>query len=407
MSKHIVTRSIHHRSLLIVVLLIPLIMYLANPLLLIAERKVTDALGREIELPDNIAVVATLSPSLTEILAALDLLDNIRACDTYSLNNVWFMNTSDILRDKGVKDLGGYWWSTVKTQDILEINPDLVLADKGAHKPLLQFFEEYGIRVLYLNGGSATSINEVYNDIYIIGSIFNKADKALEVVDEIERSFSQYLHMLDKYGGKKILIILGLWQGIWVAGKGTFIDDALTRLGLENAAKVFGWVAVSIEDLISWDPDIIIIPEMGITEKDLEEQGIMALNKPVVFLNTTETDILLRPGPLLKYLPETMYKVLTAVFAYEETPFPVTTTTLTIPSAGEEYVVTKVFTETVREFVTITEAITVPVTMVTTLTVLPTELQSETNIAVLIAVVIVGLIVGLLIGYYISLKRHR
>ncbi|MEM4527764.1 MAG: ABC transporter substrate-binding protein [Desulfurococcaceae archaeon] len=407
MSKHIVTRSIHHRSLLIVVLLIPLIMYLANPLLLIAERKVTDALGREIELPDNIAVVATLSPSLTEILAALDLLDNIRACDTYSLNNVWFMNTSDILRDKGVKDLGGYWWSTVKTQDILEINPDLVLADKGAHKPLLQFFEEYGIRVLYLNGGSATSINEVYNDIYIIGSIFNKADKALEVIDEIERSFSQYLHMLDKYRGKKILIILGLWQGIWVVGKGTFIDDALVRLGLENAAKVFGWVAVSIEDLVSWDPDIIIIPEMGINEKDLEEQGIIALNKPVVFLNTTETDILLRPGPLLKYLPETMYKVLTAVFAHEKTPFPVTTTTLTIPSAGEEYVVTKVFTETVREFVTITEAITVPVTMVTTLTVLRTELQSETNIAVLIAMVIVGLIVGLLIGYYISLKRHR
>lgn len=403
MSKQLQTRSMNLKLSVIVLMLA---IYSITPCPVIAELRITDALGREVEISGSVNNVVALSPSITEILASLELLDKVKGCDSQSLNNVWYMNASNLLREMNVRDLGGYWWSTLKTQDILEINSDLVLADKGAHRPLLQFFEEYNVRVVYLNGGSATSINEVYHDIYLVGSIFNKTDKALEVINEIERSFSHYYNLIEKYRGIRVLIIIGIWQGIWVTGKGTFIDDALTRLGLENIAKVFGWAAVNVESITSWNPDLIIVSGMGITERDLEEQGITALNKPIVFLNTTETDIFSRPGPLLKYLPEIMYNIITVKSSprneTSQMP-PVITTTVT----SEKYTVTTVFTETVREFLTITKATTttIPVTITTIMTFMIPE--PRTDLRVIIAMALVGLIIGVSVGYYAGYKRHR
>jgi iron complex transport system ATP-binding protein len=46
-------------------------------------------------------------------------------------------------------------------EEILRLNPDVVLADSGAHKPLQETLESYNVTVVYIHGGSARSINEV------------------------------------------------------------------------------------------------------------------------------------------------------------------------------------------------------------------------------------------------------
>ena len=273
---------------------------------------ITDALGRSVEIPHTPRRVVSLSPSITEILVVLGVDNSIVGADTISLSD-WYMNTSSRLAERGVVNVGGYWWSVVDKEKMLELQPDLVLADKGAHRPLLEWFESYNITVIYLNGGSSRSINDIYSDIYTLGLIFNKTSKAQEVINRIDNAYRDTVSMFRDYWGTRILVVIGFWQGIWVVGKGTFIDDALNRLGLLNSAQVFGWAPVSMETLSQWDPDVIIVSDPTITNDTLKDAGLLDINKPIIVLNSTEIDIVSRPGPLIEYLPNVMYRALSSL----------------------------------------------------------------------------------------------
>lgn len=268
----------------------------------------TDTLGRTIEFNKPPSRVVTLSPSITEIMSELGVLDAIIGVDTYSYND-WYLNISRILINQNVSVVGGYWWSTIKVEEILKLNPDVVLADKGAHRPLLETLESYGLKTIYLHGGSATSINDVYNDIYTIGLLFNRTERALELINEISEVLESSRTLLEPYREKRVLVVIDLWQGIWVAGRGTYIDDLLSKLGLINAADLYGWGSVNIETVYRWNPDLIIIA-CSYPEDTIRSAGLYDLEKPVVQLNETEIDILSRPGPMLKLAPRVVFNTL-------------------------------------------------------------------------------------------------
>jgi iron complex transport system substrate-binding protein len=295
-----------YKSILLLLMLAPL-----TPSILIAEAPivVTDALGRRIEISGVPKRVVSLAPSITEILAALDLLDYVAGADSFSLQD-WYLNTSSRLSERGVVDVGGYWWSVVRVEEILKLNPDVVLADAGAHRPLLETFNSYNLTVLYLQGGSARSINDVLSDIYTIGVVFNRTSEAEELINRVLRALDEGRTLLEPYRGIRVLVVLDFWQGIWVAGRATFIDDVISRLGLVNAAKTIGWSAVSLETIYKWSPDIIVVACSYATTETVKEAGLYDLGKPVVLLNSTEIDIVSRPGPLLVYVPDVLHSAL-------------------------------------------------------------------------------------------------
>jgi iron complex transport system substrate-binding protein len=292
-------------------ILLLLMLALLTPSILIAEAPivVTDALGRRIELSGVPKRVVSLAPSITEILAALDLLDYVVGADSFSLQD-WYLNTSSRLRERGVVDVGGYWWSVIRVEEILKLNPDIVLADAGAHRPLLETFNSYNLTVLYLQGGSARSINDVLSDIYTIGVVFNRTSEAEELINRVLRALDEGRTLLEPYRGIRVLVVLDFWQGIWIAGRATFIDDVISRLGLVNAAITIGWSAVSLENIYKWSPDIIVVACSYATTETVKEAGLYDLGKPVVLLNSTEIDIVSRPGPLLVYAPDVLYSAL-------------------------------------------------------------------------------------------------
>lgn len=273
---------------------------------------VQDATGRTISLNETPSKIVSLSPSITEILAYLGELDRVVGADSISLSDTWF-NVSSILKTRGVIDVGGYWWSTVKAEEILRINPDIVFADKGAHVPLLDFFKNYNITVVYLAGGSSKSIQDVLSDFYTIATLLNKTSLADDFAIKLESELGKYRDLItSKYKGVKVLIIVDLTSGIWVAGKGTYIDDILERLGLSNAcSNIYSWSSISLEKVIELNPDIIVVTYIGPNSNTLKESGLTNLGKPIIVLNQTETDIISRPGPLIIYAPQVIYNVLT------------------------------------------------------------------------------------------------
>jgi len=219
---------------------------------------VVDALNRTVVLDRTPTRVVSLAPSITEIVFYLGLQEYLVGVDSISYNDPYF-GINSYVREKGIADVGGYWWSAVNLEKILELEPDLVLADKGAHQPLLQFFEDYGIKAVYLNGGGAASVEDVVADFKIVSGIYGLEVKAEEFAEKLSRVIAEYREKLEPYRGKRVVMVVGVWQGIWVAGRGTYMDDVVSRLGLVNAATLSGWVAVSAMQILEWNPDIVLV----------------------------------------------------------------------------------------------------------------------------------------------------
>lgn len=288
--------------LVIVITLVGVTLYYRYPILHpntgSNEIVVTDALNRTVSLSSRPSRIISLAPSITEIIFSLDLEKNLVGVDSSSYNTT-YLDINTYCRLHKIADVGGYWWSEINIEKILSLNPDLILADAGAHIKLNQTFNEYGLKVIYLNGGSASSIDDILGDIDIVATIFNVGDRGEELKNNILGKIENAKRYADEHGlkGLKVLVVIGFNGGIWVAGLDTFIDDLLNGIGLSNAAGISGWGAVNIEEIIKWDPDVIIVASMGIDYSIVNESGLPLLDKPIILLNSTETDILLRPGP--------------------------------------------------------------------------------------------------------------
>ncbi len=270
---------------------------------------ITDALGRTITLEDIPARIISLAPSITEELFYLGIQDKLVGADNTSYTDKYY-GIKDYLRKHNIVPLGGYWWSTINIEKILELHPDLVLADKGAHKRLLTVFETYNITVVYLNAGSSRSIQDIYMDMNILATIFNKTEELNTFINNVEKQINTYRDKLSPLHGMRIIVIVGIYNGIWIAGKSTYIDDLLARLGLINPVDIVGWKAVSIEKIAEWNPDVLLVASMGISNDTLREAGIYDLGKPVIILSQEATDALSRPGPLIMNAPKYLYNTL-------------------------------------------------------------------------------------------------
>jgi iron complex transport system substrate-binding protein len=275
---------------------------------------VRDALGRTIMLNKTPERVVSLAPSITESLFYLGLSDKIVGVDNISYTDPYY-GISDYVKKHGIVPVGGYWWSAVSVEKILSLKPDVILADAGAHQPLLHVFQQYNLTIVYLHGGSSRSIEDIYDDFKIIATIFNVSNsKITSFISKLEDEINKYDTLITKnISHLRVVVVVGIYNGIWVAGKSTFMDDILSRLGLVNAAKTIGWSAVSIEDISMWKPDIILVTAMGISNDTLKKAGLYNLGIPIVFMSKNLTDALSRPGPLILRAPSLLYSFLLSV----------------------------------------------------------------------------------------------
>ncbi len=261
---------------------------------------IRDALNRTIVLEGPPRRVASLSPAITETIFMLGAQDRLVAADSYSMST-GFMNISGYCRSHGVVDVGGYW--NVSVEKILGAEPDVVFADAGAHRGLLRVFEDNNLTVIYFHGGAARSVDDVYGDIRLAAEALGVGDdRAAAVIGDIERMIDEAHSVVERTGlrGKRVVVVIDASNAIWVAGRGTFIDDVLDRIGLVNAVGEKGWVSMNPEQLAAASPDIYVLLK-PVSPRDLEEKGVDLSGVVVAEANETLTDELSRPGPRIGY----------------------------------------------------------------------------------------------------------
>ncbi len=273
-------------------------------------RFLVDALGRNVTIPEPPRRVASLSPAVTETLWALGALDRLVAVDHSSDYPPIIVEWR---REGRVVDVGGYWWSTINLEKLVEAKPDLVIAEVGAHAKLLDAFEKYGLNVLYVRGGAARSLEDVYTDVWMVGYALGLEKRAAAWIEAMRRNVTLVSERLREANVTPVDVLVVLWwspQGVWSTGGGTFLADMVSRAGGRLVTSRYsGWVQLSLEELASYKPGLILYTGMAGADRNqtLSVLREMAGSEPIrsmlesgarlCGLYGDAVNLVLRPGP--------------------------------------------------------------------------------------------------------------
>lgn len=234
---------------------------------------ITDREGIVLTIPENVESIISMAPSVTETLVNLGLGDKLVAIDDYS---------------KGIAgvatDLPSFDIMAPDAEKILALNADLIFASgmsKANGTDPFSPMVEAGSCVTYVP--SSETIADIMLDIQFIGDVTKSGDKAKTIVENMRKQIEALTTKLQiPATKKKVYFENSAAPAMYTTGSGTFINEMLDILGLENIfADQTSWVGVSEEVVVEKNPDIIFT-SVNYIENPVDEiigrNGFSAIN---------------------------------------------------------------------------------------------------------------------------------
>ena len=252
----------------------------------------TDDTGRAVVIDQIPQRIVSFGPSITEILFALGLEEKVVGVGDYS----------DYPEAAKLKPKIGNAFNP-SLEKIVELEPDLVLTLK--QEQLNRELDALGIKFMILD---PKDMDGILGNIELVGEITGTKNRAEELIKDMQDSISQVSAQVEDAPKVRVFFIVDATDLTlpWTAGTGSFIDALITMAGGENiAAKGQGaWVQFSLEQIVSSDPEIIIIQTMTggiptVSKEVLEASpawGEMTAVKQGK-IRFIDGDLVSRPGP--------------------------------------------------------------------------------------------------------------
>jgi iron complex transport system substrate-binding protein len=268
---------------------------------------ITDDADREVTIETEPETIVSIQASNTEIAFALGLGDKVIGVSDYC-------NYPVEAQEK--EKVGG---QDINVELVLTLLPDIALVTDyhySTHPEVLQQFEDAGINVIVV--GSATSFEDVYGNIELIGSVTGTKTEAEEIVTDMKQRLQA---VQDKAADsitekKKVWVEVSPAPDIYTTGKNTFMHEMLESIQAINAAENHdGWVKLTEEEIVQLDPEVIITTYGYYIENPSNEvltrEGwaeVPAVKNNNVF--DVDNDTVTRPGPRLIEGVETLAKLI-------------------------------------------------------------------------------------------------
>jgi len=249
-------------------------------------------MGREVRIEKAPQRIVSHVPAITEILFALGLAERVAGVSDYCN-----YPPQAELKPK----VGGFFNPSVEM--IVALNPDLVLTN-GDVKYLVTQLDELGITFIILY---PEDIDGILENIELVGRVTATETRAREVIEDMQARISQVTTKVK--GAPRVRVFYTFattdLNNPWTAGPGSFVDSLITLAGGENigAKAPAAWVQFNIEEVVSSDPEIIIVDAShGTAVTPIEElkqhpvwRQITAIKQNRVY--PIDGDLVNRPGP--------------------------------------------------------------------------------------------------------------
>lgn len=243
-----------------------------------ASRQVTDQLGRQVTLPDTVDRVVVLQHQTLNLLVELDATKEVVGVlsswkKQLGAGYVRLAPELDALPMPG--DL-----TQVNIESLLKLNPQVVFVANYAPAEMITQIEQAGIPVVAISlrqdqAGQQDKINPemddedlAYNEglkqgITLIGEVVNRQPQARSLIDYTFAQRQQVSDRLNDIPASERVRVYMANPDLTTYGSGKYTGLMMSHAGAMNvaAATVKGFKQVSIENVLSWDPQVIFVQD--------------------------------------------------------------------------------------------------------------------------------------------------
>lgn len=259
------------------------------------SKNITDMIGRAIEIPNSLNKVVATSPPMTTVVYM------IAPEKLTALNFEWIDDEKVYVPSKyhGLPNIGG-WYGTQdgSYEEFIASEPDIVIEsiDEGGDGDLSTVNErqsKFGkIPVVAVN--DTTSVEKVDSSISFIGEVIGAQDNAKKLTDFNDKYLDEVHKKSSQISDKKNVYYAEGNDGLKTNPSGSVHGQLIDLVGGNNVANSLSQgntssgVQVSIEQVISWNPDVIITTDPDFYAKvynDSNWQSINAVKNHEVYLS--------------------------------------------------------------------------------------------------------------------------
>ena len=250
----------------------------------------TDDLGREVGFNHPPQRIVSLDPSITEILFALGLNNEVVGVTDYC-------DYPEQARSKS--KVGGYINPNIEAIALLE--PDLVVTTLKTNTPrLIQQLEDFGIKVFVLD---PKKIEDIFENISSLAKLTYREERARELLGALKKRLHEVRKKVDGISRPGVFLEMGKDPLISV-GPGSFAHDLIEIAGGRNVASQSSsrYRRYTLEEILLADPEVIIICSMTPDDSSLAQKkwwkrwtNMSAVRNGRIYV--IEANLLTRPGP--------------------------------------------------------------------------------------------------------------
>jgi iron complex transport system substrate-binding protein len=255
----------------------------------IASRTFIDDAGRKLYFAKAPQRVVSLAPSITELLFALSLDDQI----------VGVTNFCNYPPAAVTKPKVGYTHPNLES--LVELRPDMIAApSEFLRADLLAKLDDLKIPVFILR---AKSLEDVLSHIHIMGRIFDRSAAADTLTSQMRERLDHITAQLEAASHTRVLYVLSS-QPLITVGPDSYIHQMIgLARGINIAAAASGaYPRLDMETVLEKNPEVLIFP-VGSTESVPQGEreawsrwtGLSAVQHGR--LQVVSSDALNRPGP--------------------------------------------------------------------------------------------------------------
>jgi iron complex transport system substrate-binding protein len=254
------------------------------------ERVFTDEMGRQVKIPHPAKRIVSLAPSITEILFALGLDEEVAAITN-------FCDYPEAVLNK--PRIGGFVSPNI--EKIVSLKPDLIIGIRdGNRMDTVHRLNDSGFPVYLID---PKGFDGVMQTIKNIGDVVGREKESKRLIKEMANKTENIVTLTQSLSKPKVFFQLGDAPMVTV-GKGTLADDLIRLAGgrsiSENESTSYPFY--SIETVLSKAPEIIIMTSM-----DSKKNSVHLVKKwenwktiPAVRMNTIyviDSNLVDRPTP--------------------------------------------------------------------------------------------------------------
>ena len=211
-----------------------------------------DGLGRTVTLEQPAQRIVSMAPSITETLFYVGAGAQVVGRDEFTNYPAEALDLPTI-----GGSMGDY-----NFEQILSLNPDLVIAAEINTPEQVKALEDLGVTVFYLS--NPTDMEGLYRMLVTVGELSGRKSEAESLAAALRERVTALEARLSAVA-QPVTVFYELDGSDpakpWTVGPGNFIDLLITKAGGENvgAALDMPWGQLSLEALLLADPHIILL----------------------------------------------------------------------------------------------------------------------------------------------------